>query len=321
MTNETSKATAIVKAAESAAISLTPTTVKAYINALASDQEIALFLNQCVMFGLNPFKREIYLIKYSAKDPATFVTGYEVYLKRADRTANWGGMETGTEDDKDGQPIKAWAKVYRKDWGNRPLYHEVFFSEYVQTKAEWVNGQATGKKIPTRFWAEKPRTMLKKVAVAQALRMAFPDEFGGMPYVSEEMPIDHAKLPTAEVKTEAPIDKYPDVKPAEVHAPAPVKDEWTDPPATTAEPEVVVEPDRCSSADIKAMGIAVSALTEIGVDEGLIYGSINKRRRQAGLREVAELSELTHEDALRIIVYLHNWKKKKQAEAEAGGAA
>jgi phage recombination protein Bet len=195
---ETTGTSAVVKAAESAAIVLSPETVTRYVNALATQQEIALFLNQCAMFGLNPFKREIYLIKYSPKDPATFVVGYETYIKRADRSGKWAGMNSGTEDGPDGTPVKAWVEVFRKDW-EKPLRHEVFFSEYVQTKPEWKDGQPTGRKIPTKFWADKPRTMLKKVAIAQAFRMAFPDEFAGMPYTAEEMPVDHAKLPTTEV--------------------------------------------------------------------------------------------------------------------------
>jgi phage recombination protein Bet len=199
----------IVKVTESAAIELTPKTIKAYINQYATDQEIALFLNQCAMFQLNPFKREIYLIKYSTKDPATFVVGYEVYLKRAERSDKWNGLESGTIVE--GENLKAWAKVYRKDW-TAPLYHEVYLDEYIQYKDEWQDGAKTGKKVPTKFWASKPKTMLKKVAISQAFRMAFPDEFAGMPYTAEEMPVDHAKLPVAEIVVDAKptigADKY-----------------------------------------------------------------------------------------------------------------
>jgi len=190
----------IVKVTESAAIELTPKTIKAYINQYATDQEIALFLNQCAMFQLNPFKREIYLIKYSSSQPATFVVGYEVYLKRAERSEKWAGLKSGT--DGDGPKMRAWAKVYRKDW-IEPLEHEVYLEEYIQKTKE---GE------PTRFWKDKPRTMLKKVALSQAFRMAFPDEFSGMPYTAEEMPVDHAKLPVAEIMVDAKptigADKY-----------------------------------------------------------------------------------------------------------------
>jgi phage recombination protein Bet len=192
-----------VNSSAPAVLQVTPDTVKKYLCPIATDQEIALFINQCQMFSLNPFKREIYLIKYSAKDPATFVVGYESYLKRAERSQKWAGLESGTEGE--GDALKAWAKVYRQDW-KTPLYHEVFLSEYIQYRNVYQDKPDEGsqfKKIigkqPTKFWAEKPKTMLKKVAICQAFRMAFPDEMGGMPYTAEEMPVDHSKLVEGEV--------------------------------------------------------------------------------------------------------------------------
>ena len=144
---------AIVKATEIAAIELSPVTIKRYVNQYASDQEIALFLNQCKMFGLNPFKREIYLIKYSANQPANFVVGYEVYLKRAERTEKWAGLESGT--DGEGDKLKAWAKVYRKDW-DKPLYHEVYYEEYAQYKDEYVDGKDGTEKPDALLGRETP---------------------------------------------------------------------------------------------------------------------------------------------------------------------
>jgi phage recombination protein Bet len=165
-------------------LKLTPQNVVQYINPRASKEEVILFLNQCHMFGLNPFKREIYLIKYSKDDHAQFVVGYETYLKRADRSQKWDGISFGTEGS--GSDLKAWCKVYRKDW-KEPLVHEVDFVEYAQYK----KGGGLN-----RFWEQKPKTMLKKVVIAQALRMAFPDEFAGMPYIVEEVnDIDMHSLP------------------------------------------------------------------------------------------------------------------------------
>lgn len=179
-----SKAVAKSKAQSTELLKLTPANVLQYINPRASKEEVILFLNQCQMFALNPFKREIYLIKYSKDDPAQFVVGYETYLKRADRSQKWNGISFGTEGS--GSAMKAWCKVYRKDW-EEPLSHEVDFAEYAQTKR---GGELN------RFWATKPKTMLKKVVIAQALRMAFPDEFAGMPYIVEEI-VEPERLPDA----------------------------------------------------------------------------------------------------------------------------
>ena len=182
--------TALIKAVDDAAIiPLTKDNIVKLVNPHASPEEVALFLNVCAMFQLNPFKREIYLIKYDPKDKASFVVAYEVYLKRADRTNKWAGMASGTIDDpKTGIPVKAWAKVFRRDWP-QPLEHEVYYTEYVQYAKDGKGG-----KYVTKFWREKPRTMLKKVAIAQAFRLAFPDEMGSLPYTAEEMPVQHETL-------------------------------------------------------------------------------------------------------------------------------
>lgn len=168
---------------------LTPETIKKYICPNATEQEIYMFLQIAKMYQLNPFKREIYLVKYG-DNPAQNVVGYETYLKRAERTGEWSGMKVWTEGII--PQLTAKIEINKKGW-DKPFYHEVDYSEYVQHKKD---GSIT------RFWNEKPKTMLKKVVVSQAFRMAFPDEFGGMPYTMEEMPIEIEKLSTEEIKVE-----------------------------------------------------------------------------------------------------------------------
>jgi phage recombination protein Bet len=355
---ETKAESSLVKATESAAIQLTPGTVKRFISPLASEQEVALFLNQCVMFGLNPFKREIYLIKYKATDPATFVVGYEVYLKRAERTRNWAGLNSGVTFDKDGKLFSAWVDVYRKDWIN-PLHHEVYLSEYIQTKAEWVGGQATGKKIPTRFWAEKPITMLKKVAVAQAFRMAFPDEMAGMPYTSEEMPLEHSKLPTTEVlmtssdyeeMKKKPLNDIQDEwtggsTPQADNADEPVGPDLTDPkvnpfsgkkeePRNAGEwpeggaPSDFEEPkkgkaEKAGKKDpfvekVQKVFDQVAGLVTLGVDEQMVWRSIGKKLRENFGTEFVEPSNLNEKELEFVTSYLGKWAFAVMKKAEGG---
>ncbi len=249
--------TALVKAVDDAAlIPLTKENIVKLVNPVASPQEVALFLNVCAMYGLNPFKREIYLIKYDPKEKASFVVGYESYLKRAERTDKWAGMASGTIDDpKTGQPVKAWAKVFRKDWPN-PLEHEVYYSEYVQYAKD-----KQGKPYVTKFWREKPRTMLKKVAIAQALRMAFPDELGGMPYTAEEMPVQHETLQKGPVevidKKREPAGKPPAAADSPSSAPDPAgppdQDEAISDFAESAQPTMTPEEEKKH----KAVGEAI----------------------------------------------------------------
>ena len=170
-------------------IVLSPSIVKQYLvsgdASKISDQEVMMFLKLCQYQKLNPFLREAYLIKYG-NSPATMVTGKETFLKRAVRDPNYAGHETGMATD----GKSAWAKVYKNNY-KVPILVTVWYDEYVGRKSD---GSIT------KMWREKPRTMLQKVALVQALREAFPETFGGM-YSQEEINhIDSEKLDTEEVK-------------------------------------------------------------------------------------------------------------------------
>lgn len=71
--------------------------------------------------------------------------------------------------------VGGWARVHIK--GRNPEYQSVAFNEYAGRKKDGtLNSQ----------WAGKPATMIRKVAVVQALREAFPETFQGL-YAQEEM--------------------------------------------------------------------------------------------------------------------------------------
>ena len=62
--------------------------------------------------------------------------------------------------------------VHRKDRCH-PIGSTVFLREYSQNNS---------------MWNTKPHVMLEKVAIATAMRRAFPSQFNGMPYTSDELP-------------------------------------------------------------------------------------------------------------------------------------
>ncbi len=138
--------------------------VKKYIAPNATDKELFMFMGIAKSYGLNPWKREIHFIKYG-NSPGQTVVGYETYIKRAERT----GLLDGWECTSDGK--KAFVIIYRKD-RSKPFKWEVDF-------AEFNTGQSTWKKMPS--------FMLKKVAIAQAFRLCFPEDLGGLPYMPEEI--------------------------------------------------------------------------------------------------------------------------------------
>jgi len=164
-------------------VELSPSIIRKYLvsgEGKITDQELMMFLKLCEYQQLNPFLREVYLIKYGNK-PATMVTGKETFLKRAYRNPDYQGHKTGIS--LDGKI--AWAEVYVKDY-QTPIRCEVDFDEYVGRKSDGTINS---------IWKAKPNTMLKKVALVQALREAFPETFGGM-YSQEEINSVDAPLPT-----------------------------------------------------------------------------------------------------------------------------
>ena len=160
-----------------------------------TDGEKNSYLQIAKSFNLNPFKREIHVSKYNGQ--MSIITGYEVYLKRAERTGLLDGWECTTTGSVINNDLKATIIIYRKD-RKYPFKHKVLYSEYVQR---------TNSGNVTKFW-QKAITMTKKVAMSQGFRLCFSDELGGMPYTKEEMPeqetinVSHEIVNTIEVTPE-----------------------------------------------------------------------------------------------------------------------
>ena len=204
-------------------VKLSPSIIRKYLvngGGNVTDQEVAMFLNLCRYQHLNPFLREAYLVKYG-NQPATIVTGKDAITKRAMRNPNYKGQQAGVVIYHEASEeleyrtgslvmpgealVGGWAKVYVKDY-DVPIEAAVAIQEYIGTKSDGtVNSQ----------WAKKPATMIRKVALVQALREAFPEDLDGM-YSSEEMNVDLDESATA-----APIEvPQMDELPAEDKAPA-----------------------------------------------------------------------------------------------------
>jgi phage recombination protein Bet len=175
------------------AIDLNENIIKRYICPQATEQEIYMFLQLCKAQHLNPFLREAYLIKYGTQ-PASIVTGKDVFIKRARTITAYRGFRGGVvitnskgeiQYREGGLLLKGenlvggWAEVFRSD-SDAPIRSEVAFDEYAGKK---------GDGTLNRQWSEKPATMIRKVAVVQAHREAFPDQFEGM-YAPEELNVD-----------------------------------------------------------------------------------------------------------------------------------
>ena len=198
MANELSKASSIT--ADLPAVRITREDIRKHFCPLATDQEVAMGLAIVKSLNLNPFLREVHFIKYDVKSKMAIVVGYEVYLKRAERTGKLDGWTAGINTAEN----FAWVKIYRKDW------KEPF---------EWtVNLEEFNKKQST--WNQIPSFMGRKVAIAQGFRLCFPDELGGLPYTEEEHQVydieskevsgkPEVKMPQEKQELPAPVTEEP----------------------------------------------------------------------------------------------------------------
>lgn len=169
---------------------LTPRDIIDYINPKATEQEAYLFCEFCKRKGADPMTKQVYLVVYvndKGERNVSFIAGKEYFTEKAEAHPQFDGFQAGiiTRPKDGGELIHregtfylpseetllgGWAEVHRKD-RKIPTKAEVVMAEYNTDKAQW-------KKMPG--------TMIRKVAIVQALREAFPANMGGM-YDSSEM--------------------------------------------------------------------------------------------------------------------------------------
>lgn len=137
----------------------------------ATDDELELFFYRCKELQLNPLlPGQVYFLKFG-NSPGTVIIGLDGFRARAQRTGKLSGIKRGVIKNAKGECIGGWADVYVKGW-DHPAHEEVALAEYADPRKQ--------------TWKTMPETMIKKVAEVAALRMAFPEDLGGM-YLHEEM--------------------------------------------------------------------------------------------------------------------------------------
>ena len=215
---------------------LSTSMIKKYLvsgNGAVTDQEVMMFLTLCRYQHLNPFLREAYLIKYGNDKPATVVVGKDVLLKRAMRSEKLDGVsagvivltENGEIEEREGtfyldneKLVGGWARVIIKGY-SVPFYASASMKEY-----------STGMSN----WKTKPATMIRKVALSQALREAFPEEMGAL-YDQAEM----GSIKTGngdETIADITLDSTPVEMPSESHVEPSDKAKVIEPLPETAKP-------------------------------------------------------------------------------------
>lgn len=187
-------------------IKLTGNTVKNFLvsgNGQVSDQEVVMFINLCKYQKLNPFLNEAYLVKFG-QQAAQIIVSKEAFMKRAENHPKYEGFEAGIIVERDGQLVEVegavklsndklvggWAKIYRSD-RKHPITARISLEEFSK-------GQAT--------WKQMPLNMIRKSAIVNAQREAFPETLGAL-YTEDDAKLETApsqeQIVEQEIKTKA----------------------------------------------------------------------------------------------------------------------
>lgn len=200
----------------------------------ATDDEFMLLLHLAKTYGLDPFAKEIWCIKYlrPGQNPAdvvaTIFSSRDGYLKIASRDKQMNGLISdavcandtlrklvdGTVEHTYGNPrgaiIGAYALVFRKD-RTYPAYFYASFAEY-----------GAGNN-PT--WKKYPSAMIIKVAEAMALKRAF--SISGL-VTQEEIGLDMVADSDAGTSATVVVEPVPAAAPVMVAVTTPVATEPSD---------------------------------------------------------------------------------------------
>lgn len=160
--------------------------IKTTIAKDATDQELALFINQCKRTGLDPFTKQIYFIKdkNGKVTVCASIDGLRLIAERSDKyegqtEPQWCGEDGVWRDvwlSKE-PPAAARVGVYKSGFKS-PVYGVAIFKEYA--------GYKYGGVELTHMWAKMPAHMISKTAEAMAFRKAFPNDLSGI-YAEEEL--------------------------------------------------------------------------------------------------------------------------------------
>jgi len=269
-----------------------------------TNKEIIFFMEACKYQGMNPFTKDMYLVKFN--DTVQMMTSINVMTQRLneyDRLEGWNSgiivinQETQKEEYKKGtffnkkteELVGAWFEAHIKGW-------KTSFMETINLD-DYLKFNKFGK--PQSQWASMPAVMIEKCAVAFGIRRILPGEFKGV-YTADEIGND--------------LEKAIDITPVSVPATQTKQNKKT----VNVEP-VKVEEIKIEYIDIFAIREIVegckSNIVDIDADSLINYTLSKMGIESLDMLEKSKLS--VFKKTLKNLIKLKEEKEKKSIKEEA----
>lgn len=159
-----------------------------------SNRMVLMAMDYCKARGLDPMKRVVHIVSYWSKDEQRHIENLWPGIAELRTTAMRTQAYAGRDDIIFGPDLEKMVgntKITFPEWAQCVVYRYVqgHRHTFVGDRVYWLEAYASKSKYdatPNDMWTRRPRGQLCKVAEANALRIAFPEE-AGADYTAEEM--------------------------------------------------------------------------------------------------------------------------------------